>query len=96
MDDTCSYEQKIKCNLFSSIDETNLCSVCEVGDIIRIHRIKIQTFEQQPQGVGTSFCSWIRFKQDDDSFEFVGNKNTSIDDYDRYAVTRCFFLILNL
>ena len=60
---------------------------CEVGDIIRFHRFKIQDYKNQAQGCSNaSFTSWIRFKKDADGYEYEGNKNSTITEQDEQIV----------
>ena len=64
VDRSCGYNDKLKFNVFSDPnDDVQMGSVCEVGDILRFHRVKVQDYKGQPQAVLHNFSSWARFKR---------------------------------
>ena len=90
MDASCAFDEKLKSIVFSSSDDLHTVNKsCQVGDIIRFHRFKIQDYKSQAQGCSNaSFTSWIRFKREADDYEFEGNKNSTITEQDQEIVKR--------
>lgn len=85
VDHSCTRDQKIKTVIFFNPEDKNkIRDSCAVGDIVRLHRIKIQEYPTgQPQGLHMAkFSSWVCFKRaasDQEAntsaeFEHVGNK----------------------
>ena len=76
--------------MFFSPDETkSIGDSCELGDIIRFHRIKVQAYNGQPQAVVYNlFSTWICFKRGGGDFSYEGRTdvNSTINDSDRKRV----------
>jgi hypothetical protein len=89
VDNSCGYYDKLKCVVFSSSSDTSktFSDVCEIGDIVRFHRLRIQEYMSKPQGVCTkSYTSWIRFKRQTSNFIYEGNKNSFVNEQDQEIV----------
>lgn len=53
-----------------------------------VYLLQINSFNNQAQGCcSEKISSWTRFKRADDGFEFLSNKNTTIDDKDKKHVS---------
>lgn len=82
MDDTCTETEKLKCLIFDQNPPPQ--TICEPGDIVRLNRIKIQTFNGQPQGIcNQTISSWIRFKRNDPHSHMGQSTNVNDDDINR-------------
>ncbi|RNA18085.1 protection of telomeres 1 [Brachionus plicatilis] len=82
VDDTCTETERLKCLVF----DRNLSqpTSCELGDVVRLNRIKIQVFNGQPQAVCNNlFSSWIRFKRSDPQSYSGQSTTVNQDDLDR-------------
>ncbi len=44
VDNTCKFNEKLKCNLFVDGNTTTFQSICKLGDIIRFHRLRVNIF----------------------------------------------------
>lgn len=87
VDDSCGLDDKLKLNVFKDEKRPYIEEVCQVGDIVRFHRIKVQEFNGNAQGVVFKFCSWITFKRDSTDYLFESKNTTStINDYDKNRV----------
>ena len=60
---------KLKANDFTGIEK-----FCDIGDIVRLHRLKVQSYKNSPQGLVTKICSLIRFKLNDTDFFYKANR----------------------
>ena len=75
VDNTCT---NLDCMKLKSNDFTGIEKYCNVGDIVRIHRFKVQSFHNSPQGVVVpKMSSLIRFKLNDEDFSYEGNHSPS-------------------
>ena len=64
VDDTCEANDRLKLNVFSPPNEPLIRDACQIGDIVRFHRIRVQEYRGNPQGVHVAkMSSWIRFKR---------------------------------
>lgn len=89
VDQSCTVSERLKCNIFNDLsDEKTISNTCEVGDILRCHRFNIQKFNDQPQGSASQlYSSWVRFKSNENSMDFIANKNCTIEDQDKSKVS---------
>ncbi|CAF1029090.1 unnamed protein product [Brachionus calyciflorus] len=75
VDETCEFNEKLKFCVFNK--GSYLQSLCEIGDVLRFHRIKVQNFNG-PQGVSCESAStWVLFKRTNPT-EYSGNNVNSV------------------
>ena len=76
---------KLKANDFTGIEK-----FCEIGDIVRLHRLEVQSYKNSPQGLVTKICSLIRFKLNDTDFSYKANRTPisaiKFDDSDKAKI----------
>ena len=90
VDNTCGPHDRLKCVVFSEPNSAlSVASSCEIGDIVRFHRVKGQMYNNESQCVvNGTFSTWIRFKRNSDTFDYVGNRSASrINDFDKAKVS---------
>ena len=82
MDETCTETEKLKCLVFER--SMPIYANCELGDVVRLNRIKVQSFNDQPQGVCNElFGSWVRFKRNNPHSYSGQSNNVDQDDLNR-------------
>lgn len=82
VDETCTETEKLKCLIFERSVPIN--ANCEVGDVVRLNRIKVQSFNNQAQGVCNElFGSWVKFKKNNPKCHVGQSENVTEDDFNR-------------
>lgn len=88
VDDSCGLNDRLKGNVFNSGDK-NFQDYCQIGDIVRFKRVKIQEFNRLAQGLVSQHSSWVTFKKDSNEYHTKYSSST-VSEMDKKRVELLF------
>ena len=85
-----SFSHKLKCVIFAR-EKNYLPEQAKIGDIIRMHRLKISEFNDEPQGANAPGFSWLVFDNEEGgplNPKYKSSQNYTITDQDLTMVVK--------
>lgn len=78
VDESCGFNDCLKGVLFSGKNDTSCFEeCCQVGDIVRLKRTKIQEFNEHAQACVSQWSSWVTFKGGPSAIDYKHHARSS-------------------